>query len=599
MSQTVSRIKSGINGMLRSNPQNRFSILGRMLSLCFLFFLLGLPIIQAQRFEAYADAKQVLLKSYFDVTFTVYNADGKNFRPPPFSQFTVISGPSRSVSTTIINGQMSKEIGITYTLQPKRTGSFTIGKAQITVGKKVLSTKALTIKVVEGSQSNGNQEEVYIKAIPSTTDVWVGQQVILDYKLFTAVQIETHNVISESDYQGFYAQDIRRYDSRVVREVIDGAQYATKVFKRLALFPQQTGTLEIAPLNVQLGAVVDGNNQRRSFFFSRQIRRIPASTAPVTINVKTLPPNAPSSFTGAVGSFEVKTAINRNTITTDDALSVLINIRGNGDIKRIQAPELIASEEFEVYDPKVIKENSFENIGELYGEKQIEYLLVPKKAGQYQLTPEFSYFDPDSAKYVIFNANTFDITVNQGTQQNAVKAPLVEPEIVKDIDYLKSKPALKRADKYFFGTTLFWIFSLLPFVFLGGAFTYKQLKAKNDSIDPAIIRKRRARKAAQKRLETAQTHLSDQKSRAFYDEISKAMLGYVCDKLQIPRSELTKDNVRERLQALEVAESEIERFMKTIKTCEMALFAGMDNTAAMQETYDETLDLLATVEASS
>jgi len=599
MSQKLSRTNSQVPRILRSIPQNRCFIPGRMLSLCLFFFLLGLPLTQAQRFEAYADAKQVLLKSYFDVTFTVYNADGKNFRPPPFSQFTVISGPSRSVSTTIINGQMSKEIGITYTLQPKRTGNFTIGEAQITVGKKVLSTKPLTIKVVEGSQSNGSQEEVYIKALPSTTDVWVGQQVILDYKLFTAVQIETHNVISESDYQGFYAQDIRRYDSRVVREVIDGAQYATKVFKRLALFPQQTGTLEIAPLNVQLGAVVDGNNQRRSFFFSRQIRRIPASTAPVTINVKTLPPNAPSSFTGAVGSFEVKTAINRNTITTDDALSVLINIRGNGDIKRIQAPELIASEEFEVYDPKVIKENSFENIGELYGEKQIEYLLVPKKAGQYQITPEFSYFDPDSAKYIIFNANTFDITVNQGSQQNTVKAPLVEPETVKDIDYIKTKPGLKRSDKYFFGTTLFWIFSLLPFVFLGGAFTYKQLKAKNDSIDPAIIRKRRARKAAQKRLETAQTHLTAQKSRAFYDEISKAMLGYVCDKLQIPRSELTKDNVRERLQALEVAESEIERFMKTIKTCEMALFAGMDNTAAMQETYDETLDLLATVEASS
>lgn len=601
MSQTVSinRRNSVISQHWGQALQNRFPVLGRMLGLCFLFFLLGLPLTQAQRFEAYADAKQVLLKSYFDITFTIYNADGKNFRPPPFSQFTVISGPSRSVSTTIVNGQMSKEIGITYTLQPKRTGNFNIGKAQITVGKKVLSTKPLTIKVLEGNQANDNQEEVYIKALPSTTEVWVGQQITLDYKLFTSVQIETHNVISESDYQGFYAQDIRRYDSRVVREVIDGAQYATKVFKRLALFPQQTGSLEIAPLNVQLGAVVDGNNQRRSFFFSRQIRRIPASTAPITIKVKSLPPNAPSSFTGAVGSFEVSTSISRNTVTTDDALSILINIRGNGDIKRIQAPELVFSDAFEVYDPKVLKENSFENIGELYGEKQIEYLLVPKTAGQYQLTPEFSYFDPDSAKYVVFNANTFDITVGQGTQQNAVQAPLVEQERVQDIDYIKSKSGLRRADSYFFGTSLFWVFSLLPFVLLGGAFTYKQLKAKNELLDPAIIRKRRARKAAQKRLETAQIHLKATKSRAFYDEISKAMLGYVCDKLQIPRSELTKDNVRERLQALEVAESEIERFMKTIKTSEMALFAGMDNTAAMQETYDETLDLLATVEASS
>lgn len=562
-----------------------------------LLLFLGSTHLQAQRFEAYCDAKQVLLKSYFDVTFTLYNADGTNFKAPDFRNFTVINGPAVSRSTSIINGKMSKEVGYTYTLQPKRIGTFSIGKAQIKVGNKAIESKPISIAVVQGKPGSTEAEELYIEAIPSITEAWVGQQIMLDYKLFTTVQVETQNVISESDYQGFYAQDIRRYDSRVVREVIDGTQYATKVLKRLALFPQQTGKLTIDPLNVQLGAVVDGNNQRRSFFFSRQIRRIPASTEPLAINIKPLPPEAPASFTGAVGTFEVATRINRATVTTDDAISIVISIRGNGDIKRIQAPPLSFPEQFEVYDPKVIKENSFENLGQLYGEKEIEYLLVPKEPGQYQLTPEFSYFDPDSAKYVVYNQNTFAINVGQGTQRKTALNVKPEPERTQDIAYLKSDPGFGNRS-YLRDSPLFWIFSLLPFLLLGGAYTYKQLKAQNDALDPALLRQRKARKAAQKRLETAQLHLKAGKSRAFYDEISKAMLGYVCDKLQLPRSELTKDNVKGRLQGLEVAEAEIERFMKTIQTCEMALFAGMDNSTAMQETYEETLDLLATVESS-
>lgn len=566
-----------------------------VLTLLAIFLLVGGT--QAQRFEAYCDAKQVLLKSYFDVTFTLYDANGANFTPPKFKNFTVINGPSVSRSTSIINGQMSKEEGYTFTLQPKRIGTFSIGKARIRVGNKTIESKPISISVVEGKSKSNDAEELYIEAIPSITEAWVGQQIMLDYKLFTTVQIETQNVISESDYQGFYAQDIRRYDGRVVREVIDGTQYATKVLKRLALFPQQTGKLTVDPLNVQLGAVVEGNNQRRSFFFSRQIRRIPASTEAVAINVKPLPSNAPSSFTGAVGSFEVKSRINRASVTTDDAISIVLSIRGNGDIKRIQPPDLSFPEAFEVYDPKVIKENSFENLGQLYGEKDIEYLLVPKEPGKYELTPEFSYFDPDSAKYIVFNDNTFAVNVGQGSQQKTAIIDAPEPERTQDIAYLKSNPGFGSSG-YFQGQWTFWLLTLLPFLALGGAYTYKQLKAKSDSLDPALLRQRKARKAAQKRLETAKQHLQASKSRAFYDEISKAMLGYVCDKLQIPRSELTKDNVKERLQALQVAEEEIERFMKTIKTCEMALFAGMDNSTAMQETYDETLDLLATVESS-
>lgn len=568
---------------------------------CLLLILLS-TTLQAQsnaEFVATTDAKQVVTNGYLEVSFTLKNAKGSNFQPPTFADFTVVSGPARSSSTTIINGQMSQELSFVYTLQPKRTGRFTIGRATILVGNQRMTSDPITVEVVEGKASPGtNDQEVFIRAEIGTEDAWVGQQIILDYKLYTTIQIENYNIVEESDYQGFFAQDIRRYDSRLVREVIDGVQYVTKVIKRVALFPQRAGQLTIDPLNVQLGALAE-DQRRGSFFFNRQLRRIPALTEAVTINVKPLPGAPPPSFTGAVGNFEVSSQVNRNNFSTDDAISLKLMIKGNGDAKRIQPPDQEFPEAFEVYDPKTLRESTYESQGMLAGEKEIEYLLVPGVPGRYTLAPVFSWFDPDSANYITFRNPPFTVDISQGSQRNDRPAPSGEEEVtLSDIRFIKNETAISQERHTFLGSSGFWVLTIIPLLIVGGAAFWRRTSQQRNALDPAILRHRKARKVALKRLESAKNHLQSGDSRAFYNAIEHAMDGYVCDKLRIPQSELSRDVVRQRLQSLQVESAKIEQFLKIKQNCEIALYAGKDNSEAMQETYDQTLALIADIEAS-
>jgi hypothetical protein len=566
-----------------------------------LFFILSFPgIILAEdniTFEAFVDAKQVVLNSYFEVSFTLKNADGGSFNPPDFKYFQVLSGPNRSSSTTIINGQVSREIGLNYTLKPTQVGTFTIKPASIKVGGKVLRTNPLRIEVVEGkSGGEDGAEQIIVKAIPNVEEARVGQQIILDYKLYTTIDIDSYNVIEEADYAGFFAKDIKRYNFRVVKEVINGVQYTTKIIKRVALYPQQAGLLTVEPMFLQMGIVKDGNRNRISSFF-RQVERVPIQTEAIEIQVNPLPSNPPASFTGAVGQYKVNTTLNRTTVTTDDVISLRMAISGNGDIKRVQAPKMAFPDDFEVYDPKVLDESSYESGDDIIGKKVIEYLLVPKNPGNFNLQPEFTYYDPDSSKYVTLKEDIYRLTVRQGSARP--KAPILteeDAEAKEDIRFIKLEAKLKPKGDTFFASIGFWVLAILPFLFLGGAVLARQRQNKISSLDPSILKARKARKVAQKRLATAESFLKANDSRAFYDEISKAMLGYVCDKLQIPLSELTKDNVREKLESLQVGQESISNFMGIIQTTEMALFAGKDNAAAMQEVYDTTINLLSGIE---
>ena len=549
-------------------------------------------------FESKTNAKQVVKNGSFTVSFTLRNAEGTNLQAPPFKDFRVLSGPNRAISTQINNGVARTEKTFSYNLMPKRTGTFTIGSASVVVNGKTFITKPLRIEVVAGKDMEEGEEQVYVEVIPSVQEAFVGQQIVIDYKLFTTVNVDSYNVIEESDYPGFFAKDVKRFDSRVIREVKDGVQYVTKIIKRVALFPQQTGTLTIEPMLIQLGIVKEGGNRRPSLFFNRNIERINFETQPLDINVKTLPVDAPSSFSGAVGTYRVSMNINRSVLTTDDVLTLKLNVQGNGDVKRIQAPTINFPEVFDVYDPKIKEESTYEINGEVVGKKEIEYVVLPKKAGTYSLNPKFSYFNPDSAAYITPDSKSYTITIRQGsTNASDPSILLEEEETVEDIKYIKLDTKVSKASQTsFLGSPIFWVLSILPFFLLGGVYWVKRMKEADLALDPALRRKKQAQKMAQKRLAEADKLMKASDSRAFYDEVSKAMLGYVCDKLSIPRSELSKNTVKEKLETLQVQKADIDRFMKIIHNCEMALFAGMDNADAMQDNYQNTIDTLATIE---
>jgi len=549
-------------------------------------------------FEASTDAKQVVENGYFQITFTLNNAQGRNFKAPSFKNFTVLNGPNRSMSTTIINGNASQKVAYSYSLQPKKVGKFTIGPATMAVNGKTMKTNAVTIDVIKASAASKSasiDEQLFVKAEIDTNLMYVGQQLVVNYKLYTSVNIENYDIALEPEYQGFFARDIRRFDSRVVREVVNGVQYTTKILKRIALFPQQTGLQTIAPMKVRLGVIV-GNKRPNSFFFNNQIKPVNVQTNPLEINVKPLPQPIPPAFSGAVGKYAMNSYIDKTNITTDDAIGVKLTIQGNGDIKRLQPPNLVFPSVFEVYEPKVLDEISQETGGILKGQKTMEYLALPKKTGRYQLKPSFTYFDTDSAKFITLLPNIFTVNVRQGKDVPASQAIVAPSMADKDIRYIKTATSFHTKSTPFPKTSLFYGLLIFPFLLLGGAFVYKQILAKNGNIDLVLLKRNRAQKVAEKRLATAEGLMKASKSKAFYDEVSRALLGYVCDKLSIPLSELTKDNVRQKLQYLAVQEQHITDYMSIIKITEMALFAGMDNSASMQETYQKSVKVISDIE---
>ncbi len=568
----------------------------RMYVTACLAILLSTGALSAQTtFEATADARRVLENSYFEVTFTLSNAQGGQFSPPSFEDFLVVSGPSQAVSTSMINGQVSRTQAYSYTLKPRRTGTFTIGSASIKVSRTTLRTKPLTIEVVKGRKGDpGAEEQVFIRAEPSTETAYVGQQILLDYKLYTTLDVESFNILEESGYQGFFAQDVRRFNGRVMREVINGVQYTTKVLKRIALFPQQTGQLSIEPMNVQLGVVKEGAKRSRSFFFTPEVRPYPAATETVNIEVLPLPAGAPESFTGAVGDYQIRPDLSSKTATTDDALTLILTVRGSGDIKRVEAPALDLPEGFEVYEPKAVEETNLELNASIEGKKVFEYLLLPKVPGDYEFTPKFTYFSPDSAKYVTLADQSFSLYVKQGTgQPGRATASLNETE---DIGPLMLSPVLTQTRTPFLGSALFWGLLAAPLLLFGGLLGWRRHRARQDDIDPNERRMQAARGVAQERLSLAKSHLKAGDSRAFYDEVSKAILGYVGDKLQISRSSMSKSSLRQRLQELDLDESLIETVMSIVQDCEMALFAGQADADKMGTVYERATQAIAGVE---
>lgn len=558
---------------------------------------------KAPVFTANSDAKEVLLNNYFEVEYTLENGQGTDFKPPPFKNFKVVRGPSTSSSTTIVNGKVSQKISYGYMLAPKKAGRFTIGSATIKVGGKRLKSNFLIVDVLNAppkSKLKGGktlEEAVSVRIEPSTLDAKIGQQIMVDYKLYTTVNIETYDIESESDYDGFYAEEVRHFDSRVKREVIDGEQYTTKVLRRIALFPQQAGKLTIDPMRLRVGVLKEGARPSRSFFSRGNVERYRINSEPIDINVTPLPPNPPISFAGAVGKYEVGSSINRKLMTTDDDLVLRLSIIGDGDLKRIQPPDMgFAVDSFEIYDPRVIEENSTEKQGQREARKVFEYTVVPKYPGVYAIQPKFTYFDTDTLDYVTLKGQVYRIQVKQGSHRKAA-APIVEENTQQeDIRFIKSETTLKKGHTSFFGSNLFFILLTLPFLLLSGVVVINREKIKQSQIDLSVVKSRQAKKVAQKRLKTAEKYRTENNSRAFYNEVSRASLGYICDKLQIPTSELTKNNVREKMKALAVSEASIEKFMRVIQTCEMALFAGMDNSAAMQETYENAISAIAEIE---
>ena len=559
----------------------------------------------------------------FRLTYVI-NAEGKDLRVQEMPDFEVLMGPSQSTSysTSWVNGKSSSETTVSYTyiLMPKKEGTFTIAPATIKVKDATYTSNGLSIKVlppdksgkttaerVQSASTTISDDDFFVRMIVSKHDVYEQEGFLVTFKLYAARPCGI-NGVKFPEFEGFMAQEIDLPNKQWVQDRYKDRNYFTVDLRQVVLYPQRTGDLTIGKGTYDAVIRVSTPQKARSIFddFFDSYREVNKQlvSSPATIHVKPLPSGKPASFSGAVGSYSMTARISANQVKANDAVTVNVQITGNGNIKMAKNPEVTFPNDFEIYDPKVDTQTKTTTAG-VSGTKTIEYMAIPRYAGDFEIpSVEFSYFDTKSASYKTLKSDAFQLHVEKG-EEGAASAPVVSnfanKESVKylgqDIRFLKTRGIhfSPKREEVFFGTALYAMSYLVPLLlFIVFFIVYrKQIK---ENADLARVRTKKANKIAVKRLKNAGKLLQAQQKEAFYDEVMRALWGYLSDKLNMPLSSLTKDNVEAELAKYGVDEALTRDFMEILNTCEFARYAPSQASDAMDKLYEQTIDAIGKME---
>jgi hypothetical protein len=593
----------------------------KLLIILFLF----LPLyIFAQSIDASVNETTVADNQHFEVSFTFSgkNISGaRNFKPPKFTNFLVLSGPNQSTSIQIINGVQSGSLSYNYVIQAKTIGTFSIGTASIEYNGESYKTKPIDITIVKGSSKPKTQKQdagisdeeiaknLFIRAVVDKRKAYLGEQVTVTYKLYTRLNIAAQMSISKlPHYQGFWAEELETSSNiTFATEVIDGKQYRVGVLKKAALFPTQAGKLEITPFELTVPIQLRRNRNRNNFFddffndpfgFNQTIE-YNATSNKVTIDVLSLPAEGkPDSFNGAVGEFSLNADIDKTTAKTNEAVTLKVMIKGDGNLELLDMPELNLPSGFEKYEPKTSENINKQNI--ISGSKTAEYLMIPRVVGTREILPvEFSYFNPVKKKYVTIQSESFKLNITQGEQLPEVKYTGKEDvqHLGTDIRFIKTsfEDIYNKEESVLF-TTFFWVGGIVPMIILFIAVGWKK---RNDKLagNVALLRYSKAQKVAKNRLKKAKKLMQKNNYKEFYTEVSLALFGYLEDKFHIAKAEFTIERAMDELRKSDVEESLINEVKKAAEDCEFIRFApGAEKSSAMQIMYDQLITVIIDVE---
>ena len=552
--------------------------------------------LKGQSFRASADVTKTIEKSVFTVTYKLDGANGSNFDPPDFSPFEIVSGPNQQSSMTIVNGKMTQYIAYEYSLYGDKKGKFQIPPASIMVNGKLLRSNPLSIEVIEGTAASSISEDdkkSYVQMEVSTEDAILGEQITLEYKLYTQQNINGYELINEPEYEGFFSKELGNYRASVSREIIEGEEFYTKIIKKIALFPQRTGQFDFEPVLVNLAVPIPGARRRGGFFSSVPTRKKRVVTNGLSLVVKDPPQPAPISFSGAVGKYGMMPKINKTELTTDDAFVINMEVRGTGDGKTFSAPNQPVIKDMEYYDPNVIRDEDTSRDGVVSNYKQIEYLIVPKKPGVYVIQPEFTYYDTDSNTYITLAPKKFRVKVAQGSRSVTKddRDVSIAQSLVADRENVSNSSLFSLR----FFDSFWWISFGLGFICLLGMSLKKYRMVLLENLDPAEKRRRKAMKLATEQLQQAKLHLDEGEHRKFYEEVSLTMNRYLGNKYGMNNTDFQKDKISKTLIENQVAQEQVDAYLSILKSCEMAIFAGQA-ASNMHEIYAKSENLILTLE---
>jgi hypothetical protein len=431
----------------------------------FLFILLtffsSISLAQNISFSARADARQVPLGGYVEVSFTLKNADLSNPQLPDFRNFNILSGPNQGSSINIINGVKTVEETISFTLQTKTLGTFTLAPAKVNIKGKTYSTETIQIEVVKSNMSaKNNQKGAFLKLESDIKESYIGGQIVLDLKLYANTEIRPMEFLQLPNLDAFFHKDIENLTIPPIKEVIKGVQFQTQILKRVILFPQKEGSFTITPCSISAmtGEMFDAS-------------MVSLQSNELIINVKARPSETPALFNGAVGVLELESTISQNQATTDDALSMQVTVTGKGDPNLVFAPKFKLSDSIELYEPKLISETDSGQNGDNFSfSKTFEYVLVPKFAGAYAIKPALTYFDTETNQYETISTSAHNLVITQGVGK-------------KDNNPNPTTPIISPTSK----VSIFNIVALIGILLalFGGFFWWKR-KGKNQTIEPNL-----------------------------------------------------------------------------------------------------------------
>ena len=597
--------------------------------------------------SAYADEvvfkasapSQVIVGKPFQLTYTV-NQRSRDLRAPEFTDFDVLAGPytSTSSSTSFVNGHRTSTFEQTYTymLMAQKAGTFTISPATVKVDGENVQSNGVRITVLPedeqtqpssqpaasssqsgntGNSGNSGQasqsENLFVRTIASKTHVHEQEALMITYKLYFAnvdvAQLTNNTKLPE--FTGFLKQELEQGEIQTQLEHYNGRNYQTAVLYRTILYPQHSGDIKIDPAKFEAVLRVQTQQRARSIFddfFGSYTNMTKMLTAPgVTIHVNALPSGKPAGFSGGVGKFTMTPSISQTELQANEAVTIKIDISGAGNMKLLKTPAIDWPEGFEPYDPKVTNNFNTTTSG-VSGTKSIEYLAIPRNAGEYTIPAvKFSYFDIDDKAYKTLSTPEYTIRVKRGTGSagDAGNEPTVvsytQKEDIKqlgtDIRYIDTKaPKDTNHKSQITNYNQIWLFYVVPLVIALILLIVLRKQIKEAS-DLTRMKYKRANKVAQKRLKAAAAALKANDQATFYAEIERAAWTYLSDRLSIPTAELNKDNIASILAQKGVNETLITDVKNVLSTAEFARYAPTTDHA-MDDLYTATTNLINNLE---
>jgi hypothetical protein len=615
-----------------------------------LIFILSLffsvSLFGQAKFYASLNTKSIPLNQNFQLNFTLENANGQNLRLPNLGDFQVLSGPNTSQSMQWVNGTTTQSVTYSYILRPTKEGTFKIGKASIAVGGVNMESNEVQISVTAPVQQNAQQqqrrspnpfsfdpfedpfaamdeveepavssadlekqirENVFLKMTTSQNEVYVGEHIVATLKLYYRLNFGNVQMTKSPKFDGFWSQEIPIVQNQKPKvENINGQQFYVLEVQKYNLYPQRIGSLQVSP--AELNMIVQVQSQKRrdvwSLFSGGGVQNLnykPTSNI-AKIRVKEPPTaNQPKGYNGAVGQFSFETKLSSKEAKTDEAITLTVKVSGSGNLNTIEIPKPELPEEFEVFDPKT-KEDMRNGVS---GYKQYDYLIIPRQPGNYKIEPiAFSYFDPNKEKYFTIQSPEYSLNVTGAPSQNVVQNNTSVTEksnaeavknLGKDIRYIHTDESALETTSNFVSSPLHYGLMISPIFLFLGLIAVKR-NSDEDAKDIAGSKLRRAKKMAKKRLTNAEQHLNANAPKLFYDEISRAVLGYLSDKLLIAAADLSKENIGEKLASKNVSTALVEEIRQLLENCEFALYTNQTSPANMEQQYQNAIKLISSLE---